>query len=400
VTGRLAAHGGSPIRTEPWPAWPIADDQSAKAVSQVIESGAWFRVDGTHVSAFEQQFAEFQHARFCTTTPNGTLALDAALRAIGVSYGDEVIVPPYTFIATAMAVVYVGAIPVFADIDPVSGLLDPAAVSAAITARTKAIVPVHLSGSPCDMDALLAVASQHGLRVIEDAAQAHGAEWRGQRVGALGDIGAFSFQNGKNISAGEGGALVTNDEALADRIFSLCNVGRIRGGGWYEHAAVGYNLRMTELQAAVLEVQLQLHEQRQSVRERNAALLTDLLDQIDGVQALSVDERVTAHGRHGFLVRVKAAAGLKQRFVDALAAEGIPIGGGYPGLHTMPALADAIRRNTEFAGATYLPRSCPGTDEISSDALVLTQSQLLADERAMRDIAAAIEKVLAHRDEL
>lgn len=169
------------------------------------------------------------------------------MRALQVRPGDEVIVPPYTFIASAMAVLYVGAAPVFVDVDPRTHLLDPALIESAITSRTEAIMPVHLAGRPCEMDQINRAAADHGLAVVEDAAQAIGAEWQGRRVGAIGDTGTFSFQNSKNITAGEGGAITTDSTEPADRCYSLANVGRVREGACDQHDTLGYNLRMTEM---------------------------------------------------------------------------------------------------------------------------------------------------------
>src|SRR5690606_28602609 len=242
MTSTLAVNGGEPVRSTPFPAWPTADSADEAALLDVLRSGKWGSTHGDLVARFEREFAQYQHARFGVCVCNGTLALAAALRAVGVGLGDEVVVPPYTFIASAAAVTFVGAIPVFADIDPDTHLLDPQAVEAVISERTKAVMPVHIAGRPCDMDAFAELGRRHGVAIIEDSAQAHGAEWKGRRVGALGDVGTFSFQTSKNVSAGEGGIVVTNDEALADRLYSIANVGRVRGGGWYEHQHLGYNL--------------------------------------------------------------------------------------------------------------------------------------------------------------
>ena len=200
------------------------------------------------------------------------MGLSVALKAIGVGPGDEVLVPPYTFIATASAALMIGAIPVFVDVDPETLLIDPALIDAAVTPRTKAIVPVHHGGSPADMDGVMAAARRHGLRVVEDAAQAHGAAWRGRPVGAIGDIGVFSFQSSKPVNAGEGGMMTTDDDELDELLWSYRNVGRRRGGEWYEHVRLGWNLRMTEFQAAVLLGQLQRMPEQQAQRTAGGRL--------------------------------------------------------------------------------------------------------------------------------
>src|SRR6185312_15761467 len=210
---------------------------------------------------------------YCVAVANGTAALEVALRALEVRPGDEVILPAYTFVATAAAVLLVGAVPIFADISPDSYELDPKAVAAAIGPRTRVVIPVHIAGCPADLDGTLAVSRRHGLRVLEDAAQAHGAAWRGRPVGALGDLGTFSFQASKNLNAGEGGAIVTNDEALFRRVWSLHNVGRAlsddwRTSGWYQHDILGFNYRLTEFQAALLLAQMSRLEGQMARREQ------------------------------------------------------------------------------------------------------------------------------------
>lgn len=201
---RLALHGGTPVRTEPFPRWPVWGEEEEKALLEVLHSGQW-GIGGEKTTQFEEAFARFQNARYGISVTNGTAALEIALRAAGVGPGDEVIIPPYTFVATATACLALGALPVFADIDPETYLLSPTAAEARITERTKAIIAVHIGGCPADMDAFPELARRHGLKLIEDAAQAHAAAWRGRRVGAIGDMGAFSFQSSKNLSAGEGG---------------------------------------------------------------------------------------------------------------------------------------------------------------------------------------------------
>jgi dTDP-4-amino-4,6-dideoxygalactose transaminase len=399
---RLACHGGEPVRTKPFPRWPTSDEGEAAAVAEVLASGRWGSTHGTVVETFEGEFASYQQAAHCVCASSGTLALAAALRAVGVTIGDEVVVPPYTFIASAAAVTFVGAVPVFADVDPDTHLLDPAAAAAAVTDRTRAVMPVHIAGRPCDMDAFAALGREHGIVVVEDAAQAHGAQWCGRRVGGFGDVGMFSFQSSKNISAGEGGAVVTDDEALADRLYSLVNVGRVRGGGWYQHEHIGYNLRLTEFQAAILRVQLRRHPVQQEIRRRNAALLTKLLSEVEGVWLPEPDPRVTAHGWHLFLFRLPGigGAGRRDAFCRALAAEGVPCAPGYPGLHRNAALRTEVARLSERLGLRYAEPCVPVSDRLAADTAWLPQPVLLGGEDDTRDIATAITKVLAHADEL
>ena len=212
---QLAINGGTPvvdIVEAPWPKWPIYDEREEKALLDVLHSEKWWYVEGTNGKLLEQEFAAYQNAKYGVACTNGSAALEICLRALGIGCGDEVIVPPYTFIATASAVLASGATPIFADIEGDTLNIDPLEIEKAITSRTKAIIPVHMAGRPADMDAIIALKEKHNLFVIEDAAQAHGAEWNGTKVGALGDMGTFSLQASKNLNAGEGGLIISNNE--------------------------------------------------------------------------------------------------------------------------------------------------------------------------------------------
>ena len=278
----LAICGGKPVREKPYPSWPIFDEKEEKALIDVLKSGKWGRVNGKKNEEFEEKFARYHSAKYGITCVNGTAALEIALKALGVGPGDEVIVPAYTFIATASAVLMVGAKPVFVDIDPKTYNIDPEKIESAITPKTKAVIPVHIGGCPANMDKILDIAKKYNLRVLEDAAQAHGAEWRGKKVGALGDMGIFSFQSSKNINAGEGGIILTNDEELAEKAWSLMNVGRAKKGEWYMHYILSGNYRMTEFQAGILLAQMERMEELMKKREENAKYLTERLKEIEG----------------------------------------------------------------------------------------------------------------------
>jgi dTDP-4-amino-4,6-dideoxygalactose transaminase len=303
MTQPLAIDGGTPVRTTPWPAWPMSDEREERLILEVLHSGKWSALHGDKVKTFQERFAAYQGAEHAVCVPNGTLALQVALMALGIQPGDEVIVPAYTFIATISTALVMGARPVFVDIDPDSYNLDVRQIAAAITPKTRAILPVHLAGRPADLDGILPLAREHNLAVLEDACQAWGAEWRGQRVGALGNLGAFSFQNGKNITSGEGGAVVTNDPALYEQVWSLHNVGRTFSGEWYHHENLGLNLRMTEWQGAILLAQLERLEEHYPIRERNARYLSAELSRLGGLSPLPGDPRVTRDARHLLLLR-------------------------------------------------------------------------------------------------
>lgn len=395
----LAVHGGPAAVTDSLPSWPIWDDTERIALTEALESGAWGSTSGHRVADFERSFAEAHGPGHASAVSNGTLAISAALAAAGVGHGDEVIVPPYTFIATASAALFIGAIPVFADVHGSNHLIDAAAVEAAVTERTRAVVPVHLAGGIADLDAITSVARRHELVVVEDCAQAVGARWRDRAVGTIGDAGTFSFQSSKNLTAGEGGAVLTTDDRLADRVFSLINVGRRRGGGWYEHTSVGWNLRLTEFQGAVLSAQLPRLAEQQRRREAGAMLLRELLADVDGVTCDAEDERWTAHGRHLFLMRLPAVAGdatLRDAMVRALHAEGV-VGAstGYAPLHRNAALlADTADLARRFGRPAPRP-DCPVADEVSADTVWLPQHLLLAEPTQLEQIADAISRVVA-----
>ncbi|MFI5692214.1 DegT/DnrJ/EryC1/StrS family aminotransferase [Kribbella sp. NPDC051586] len=374
------------------PEWPEYGDDEAKALLEVLNSGHWGSTSGEVVATFEREFAAYQQADFAICLSNGTLAIAAALRAAGVGIGDEVIVPPYTFIATASAALFVGAVPVFADVDPETHLLDPVAAEAAVTSRTKAVVVVHLAGRPADLDAFTALGARHGLTIIEDAAQAHGAAYKGRPVGAIGDVGTFSFQSSKNITAGEGGAVLTDDDKLAGALYSLVNVGRVPGGGWYQHEAVGYNLRLTEFQAAILRVQLRRHPALQEVRERNARLLTDLLSRVEGICLAPEDPAITAHGRHLFMMRIP---GRRETVLESLTAAGFArASSGYVPLHRNAAVLRESKAITDKLGQPYPEADCPNADTVSTDTIWLPQTYLLGTEAQTRSIADTITKAV------
>ena len=394
--GPLALHGGTPVRTRPFGGWPVFGHEEEEALLAALRSGTWGSLDGTFVTRFEQEFAAFQGARYGIACVNGTLALSVALKALGIGPGDEVLVPPYTFIATASAALMIGAIPVFVDVDPETLLIDPSLIDAAVTPRTKAIIPVHHAGSPADMDGVMAAARRHGLRVVEDAAQAHGAAWRGTPVGAIGDIGTFSFQSSKTINAGEGGAMVTNDPELDELLWSYRNVGRRRGGEWYEHVRLGWNLRMTEFQAAIILEQMKRFPAQRAYRADSAAYLSARLAEIPGVVPLRVPDGVTAHSWYSYHWRWLGAAGgglPKRVFAEALRAEGIPVFAGYVPLNRNQAIRDEIAR---LGGAE--PGACPAAERAESDEILMFSLPILMGQREdLDEVATAVAKVAAAR---
>jgi dTDP-4-amino-4,6-dideoxygalactose transaminase len=383
---RLAILGGTPVRRKPFRRWPVFDEREQTALLEVLESGVWGGYN-KKVTEFEEAFARFHETKFGITAANGTVTLEAALSAAGIGRGDEVIVPPISFISTASAVVRVGAVPVFVDIDQTTYNLDPARLSEAITPRTRALIPVHFAGQPADMDAILKIADQNNLLVIEDAAHAHGASWRGQRVGSFGDFGSFSFQQSKVMTSGEGGILTTNDAALAEKVRSFCNQGRRSGGGWFEHVRLGTNCRLTAWQAAILCVQLSRLPEQLEMRAANTRYLTEQLKQLIGILPPEVDERVTCHSYYLYMIRLDLSRfpGIsKEKFVKALAAEGIPCAEGYP---------YPLYRNPLFEACEHKVMDCPAAERMCTESFWVSHEITLAPPDDLKDFIAAIEKV-------
>jgi len=405
MSGKLALHGGTPVRTRPFPSWPVFGEPEERALLRALHSGKWGKLDGSEVATFERRFAEYHGARHGIGVVNGTVSLRLALMAAGIRAGDEVIVPPYTFLATATAVIEANAVPVFVDIRIETFNIDPPAIEAAITPRTRAIIPVHMGGLPADMDAIMAIAERHGLTVIEDAAHAHGAEYKGRRCGSIGHLGSFSFQSTKNLSSGEGGMITTSDDDLAAKCRSLHNCGRVAGGLWYEHHVIGGNYRLGEFQGAILNAQMDRLEEQVRTRERNGRYLAEKLAAIPGIVPQERTADCTRHGYHLFLLRVDPAVfgAPRDAVVKAVAAEGIPICGGY----AVPLYRQPLFVNRAFgpfipqAPVDYSRVRCPNCEQICFEQGAWMEQRLLLGTREdMDDIVRAFAKVYEHRDQL
>lgn len=418
---RLALFGGTPTRQKPFPAWPVFDENEERALLEVLRSGRWWsgtqayhdRPGAEHASRaaeFEAQFAAFHGAKFGLACASGTAALELALKAAGVGPGDEVIVPPYTFLATASAPLLIGAVPVFCDIEPGTLNLDPDRLEEAITPRTRAIIPVHFAGLAADMDRILAIAQRHGLFVLEDAAHAHGASSRGRMMGSIGHAGIFSFQASKNMTAGEGGLVLTNDANLAELCNSYLWAGRKLGSPWYEHFRLGWNYRITEFQAALLIEQLRRLPAQTERRMRNGLALNAEIAGIAGLKTLEVPEWVTSHAFHLYILRVdEKEFGLSRAdLLAALEAEGIPCSGGY----SSPLYRNPMFVNNDFhangvpltppghnVDYTVYPGLCPVAEQACSDAVWIEHRVLLGEQEDVMDIARALRKIQSCRQE-
>jgi dTDP-4-amino-4,6-dideoxygalactose transaminase len=419
---KLAIHGGPQVRTQPFPAWPVFDDREEEKLVKVLRSGKWWRYaygqgveltekesgeDRAEVVKFQEAFARTQQAKYAIAGANGTGTLEISLKALGIGPGDEVIVPPYTFIASASAVLQVCAVPIFVDIDPDTYNIDVTKIEAAVTPRTRAIMVVHFAGQPAPMDEILQIARKHNLVVVEDAAHAHGSSYKGRRVGAIGNVGSFSFQSSKNMTSGEGGILTTNDKDLARMCDSLLWAGREVGRPWYEFHRLGWNYRLTEFQAAILSVQLTRLEEQNATRRKNAEYLTRKLSQINGITPCKVLASTTEHSYHIYMFKFNPE-GFKgksrQEFLAALNAEGIPGFSGY----TFPLYKNPMFLNKEFykggfpAIAPYardinytdFEKTCPVAEKAcNAEAVWLEHRLFLGTQSDMDDIAEAVVKV-------
>lgn len=357
---------------------------------RVLRSGTWGGYSEA-VQEFEARFGSYLGGKHCITVANGTVSLEVALRCEGIGPGDEVIVPPYTFMATASAVLQTGALPVFADIERGTLNLSPYALEAAITSRTRAVIPVHFGGHAADMDRILDIARNRSLIVIEDAAHAHGGEHNGNPLGSLGEWGSFSFQQSKIMTSGEGGCLITGDRTRAEKARAYCNQGRIEGGAWYDHHTLGTNLRLTGFQAAVLLPQLERLHSETLCRERNAALLRDAIQTMNGLEPLHPEPYCTRHAGALFLFRFNSSRPRfdKARFEAALKAEGVPVMETYP---------RPLYRNPIFDSSPFRDTGCPEAEKACSEIVTLPFRLLNGSPARIDHTIAAMEKVLSHTE--
>ena len=409
VQQKLAINGGEKVHTGIWPEWPVWDQSAEKNINEMLRTGRWWRGNGEHVADFEQRYAELMGVKRCLATASGTTALITALKAIGVDAGDEVLVSPFTFIASYNVIFMNKALPVFVDSDPDTFLMDPAKIESRITDRTTAILPVHIYGLPVDMDKIVAIAAKHNLKVIEDACQGWLGEYKGKMLGSLGDAGCFSFQNSKNIPIGECGAIVSDDDEYMDRCYSYHNYGNPYGTVIGEVGAgtvmAGTKLRITEYQAAIGLAQLKRLDAQTTIRHKSAEYLKSRIGRIPGILTYKLNPGVTRVSYHIFPFRYRKQEfrGLsREQFIRALEAEGIPSWGGYTPLNKMPYLKNAfLSKNFKLMYQPemldydkYMERNqCPLNDQLCEEAVWLMQNILLGDRSDMDDIANAIERI-------
>lgn len=410
----LAALGGTPVRTKPFPPWPPVTPEMEQSLLAALRSRKWGRtlqgpMQGTGlVVEFEKRFAKLVGAARCLATGSCTQSLHTALHAVGVGAGDEVLVPPCTYVASIQAVLLCNALPVFVDVDLDTFQMDPDKIEPRINGNTRAIEPVHIGGLPCSMERIMGVARKRGLKVVEDAAQAHLAEFKGKKCGTFGDLGCFSFQSSKTLACAEGGAIVTNDEALLERCYLFHNLGLSTTPG---STAIGTKYRMHELEAAILLPQLDSLAQQTQTRNDNATYLARRLAEIPGIVPQKLHEGATkgAYYIYGFrYLKEHFNDAPKQKFLRALRAENIPFTTMYfDQLNKQPYLEATLNSPTfqKVFSRERLDRyreenRCPVNDQLSAEGVWLPQYVFLGDTKDMDDIADAVAKIYDARDQL
>lgn len=413
VGGKPAKLGGTPLCSG-WPGWPVYGKPEEEGLMKTLNSGHWYRGSGEMDSKFEDEFEKMTGAKHCLATASGTAALSTVMGALDLGPGDEVIIPPYTFVATYNAVVLNYALPIFVDTDYDSFQIDATKVGAAITPQTKALLPVHIGGSPADLDTLLATGKKHNLPVIEDACQAHLAEWKNRKVGTWGLAGCFSFQASKNLNSGEGGAVLTNDDQFSEVCYNFHNQGRARkvtGFNFTYSGTRGSNLRLCEFQGSLLLAQMTRVIEQTNHRTENAKYLSQLLSEIPGIKPAKLYDGVTRSAFHLYMFRYDQSqfGGLdRAKFLAALGAEHIPASSGYGEMNKDPYVS-GLATNKHFLKIygekrlkDWLAQSqeCPQNAKVCAEAVWFTQNMMLAPRENMEKIAEAIRRIQKYGSEL
>jgi perosamine synthetase len=411
--GKPAKLGGQPLCTG-FPKWPVFDQTEENALLETLHTGHWFRGNGRLVAKFEDAYQNLTGAKHCLATASGTAALVTVMGALDVGPGDEVILPPFTFVASYNAIALTFGLPVFVDVDPETFQIDASKIEAAINDQTRAIMPVHLGGAPADLDKVLEIGERRKIPIIEDACQAPLAEWRGRKVGTLGLAGCFSFQASKNITSGEGGAVVTNDERFVETCYSFHYQGQARkvaGLNFTYSGARGSNLRLSEFQGNLLLAQMSRAAEQSKRRTENAIYLTSLLNEIPGIKPAKLHDGTTRCAYHLYMFRYaqEQFAGLERgKFLAALSAEGIPSMAGYGEWNT-GAYVSGLATNKHFLkiyGEKRLNdwleqnRSCPVNEKLCRETVWFAQNLLLGPRSDMDKIAEAIRRIQTHAAEL
>ncbi|MGW1163362.1 DegT/DnrJ/EryC1/StrS family aminotransferase [Streptomyces sp. NPDC002513] len=383
----------SPQEALTLPDWPQFNDLERQALDRALTQGQWWRMGGKEVESFEGEFADYHGAPHALAVTNGTHALELALQAMGVGPDTEVIVPAFTFISSSQAAQRLGAVAVPVDVDPHTYCIDVAAAEAAITPRTRVIMPVHMAGLMADMDGLEKLAENFGVQLLQDAAHAHGARWQGKRVGELGSIAAFSFQNGKLMTAGEGGAVLFPDQERYEEAFLRHSCGRPRTDRLYHHQVAGSNMRMNEFSAAVLRAQLTRLDAQTAVRQAGWRVLCPLLARIPGVEPQGDDPRADRNSHYMAMFRLPGWTEERRNLlVDRLVEAGLPAFATFRAIYRTPAFWESASPDES---AEAVARRCPNTEAISRDGVWLHHRTLLASEEILHDVAAIVAESVA-----
>ncbi|HEV2425009.1 MAG TPA: DegT/DnrJ/EryC1/StrS family aminotransferase [Terriglobia bacterium] len=409
--GKLAITGGRPVRRQPFPAWPVYDRQDARALQRVLESRNWggYPFPNDRADRFARSFARFQGAKYGLAVANGTVAIEIALKAAGIAPGHEVIVPAYTWEGTVGPILLLNAVPVFVDIDPETYCMDPREIEAAITPRTRALLPVHLGMCFADLDAIGRIAHKHKLAVIEDCAHAHGGRWRGKGAGASGDLGCFSFQSSKLMTSGEGGAVITSKLECFERAQSYTNCGRASATDRFRHRFIGFNFRLTEFQAALLEGQLRRLPTQARVRRANMERFERRISAIAGLATLTRDPRITDIAAYQYVFKYlpEHFGGVpRAAFLGALEMEGIPC----DGLFYEPVYRSALFpvESTDFPALSwdrepldFKSVRCPVSERAAYEEAIWLPHHIFLGTRAdTDDVANAVERIVENIGEL
>ena len=373
------------------PQWPIAQNDDEIMLKNVLYSNSWWKNTGKYVKQFEMEFANYQQCKYGVAVTNGTVALEIALKGLGIKAEDEVIVPDFTFYSTVSAVMTIGAIPVLVDVKKDTFCIDPNEIKKAITKKTKAIIVVHIGGQICDMDEICAIAEENNLYIIEDSSHAPGAKWHNKKAGSFGHVGTFSFQNAKLLTAGEGGMLVSNDKELMHEVLLQSNCGREEGDTDYRHIRLATNARLSEFQAAVLHSQFMKLEEQMRLREKNYKYISQKLSKVKGIKLQEIDEKTNVHSHYMIMFYYNPDefnGASRKKFIEYLQKIGIPASKSYKPIHELP-LFQTIDNN-KFRIVCKNGNFCSNTKEIGENVVCLSHNILLSDYITLDKIVDAI----------
>lgn len=382
------------------PRWPYADEEEEKILIEVLHSDNWWRNAGYQVKSFEKEFAHYHNCIGGIAMANGTVAIEIALKALGVGEGDEVIVPDFTFYSTVSAVLKAHAIPVIVDVDPNTFCIEPKKIEEAITEKTKAIIPVHIAGHVADMKSIMELAKKNNLYVIEDSSHAHGAVWNGKKAGSMGTMATFSFQNAKLMTAGEGGIVISNNGELLHRVLLEANCGRAENDTTYQHILIGTNARLSEFQGAILKAQLKRLDEQIDLRESNYAYLCEKIEQIHGITLQKKDDAMERHPHYMVMFYYDKKyfnSASRDEFVQYIKRAGISSNRSYEAIHRLPVFQSLPVGSWRFGSKDSRKGEiqCPNSVKISEEVICLNHNMLLGDKKLIDDIIDVIKSFSA-----